>query len=91
MNLKLIMALDIEFISVKRVTCGYSCGGDKELFLIALRDVAKAYKLPQLADKASLGRESMYKSLSRSGNPKLSTINSLLDAMGLKLAVTVKH
>jgi probable addiction module antidote protein len=60
------------------------------LFLLALRDVARAYGVAQLADNAELGRESLYKALRADGNPKLRTLKALLEAMGLKLAVQVK-
>lgn len=61
----------------------------EELFLMALRDVAKAYGVADIADRAQLGRESLYKALSSDGNPKLATLRSLLKAMGLKLSVEV--
>jgi len=63
----------------------------EELFLLALRDVAAARGLKRVAKVAKLGRESLYKALSRSGNPKLSTLVSVLRAMGLKLAVETKR
>src|SRR5262245_24405103 len=58
-----------------------------ELFLMALRDVAKAFRMTEIADRAGLGRESLYKALSAEGNPKLTTLRAPLDAMGLKLTV----
>ncbi len=63
----------------------------EQLFLIALRDVATAYGITQLAEEANLGRESLYKTLSKTGNPKLSTLVTLLDTMGLKFSVDVKE
>ena len=69
-------------------------GADKdaeELFLMALRDVATAYGVGELAEEAKLGRESLYKALSKTGNPKLSTLGALLDAVGLRLSVDVKQ
>ena len=66
-------------------------GDDAEaLFLMALRDVAKSYGIGEVAGKASLGRESLYKALSSEGNPKLTTLRALLEAMGLKLTVEAK-
>ena len=59
----------------------------EELFLLALRDVAKAHGFGDVAKNAELGRESLYKTLSPDGNPKFSTLRSLLKAMGLKLSV----
>ena len=59
----------------------------EEIFLLALRDVARAHGFGEIAEQTSLGRESLYKALSKDGNPKLSTLKSLLKAVGLKLAV----
>ena len=61
-----------------------------ELFLLALRDVARARGMTGVAKKAGLGRESMYKALSKTGNPRLETLQSVLQALGLRLAVASK-
>lgn len=63
---------------------------DPELFLLALRNVAEAHGgMAQLADKTKLNRESLYKMLSERGNPELRSLEALLHALGLRLAVTV--
>jgi probable addiction module antidote protein len=62
----------------------------EELFLLALRNVAEAHGMSGLATKAALNRETLYRTLSARGNPRLSTIGALLDAFGLRLAVEVK-
>lgn len=66
-----------------------SMKGDVEsqaLFLLALRDVAEAQGgIAKIAKKAHLGRESLYKTLSPTGNPSLSTLTALTHAMGLDL------
>ena len=59
----------------------------EDVFLLALRDVACANGITEIAEASSLGRESLYKALSKDGNPKLSTLRSVLKAMGLKLSV----
>ncbi|MDZ4661264.1 MAG: putative addiction module antidote protein [Pseudomonadota bacterium] len=64
-------------------------GDSEELFLVALRNVAKAYGFSEVAKSAKLGRESLYKALSSGGNPKIETLRALLKAMGLKLSVEV--
>ncbi|MCB0308036.1 MAG: putative addiction module antidote protein [Bdellovibrionales bacterium] len=67
--------------------------GEKDseaLFLLALRDVAKAYGIMHVAKGSDLGRESLYKTLSKKGNPKLKTLRALLDTVGLKLIVQPK-
>jgi probable addiction module antidote protein len=62
--------------------------GDKEVFLLALRDVAKSRGgMTTVAEKAHLGRESLYKMLSKRGNPEFKSIASVLHGMGLKLTV----
>jgi probable addiction module antidote protein len=65
--------------------------GDQEVFLLALRDVADARGLSQVARQASLNRENLYRILSQRGNPRLASLRALLDSLGLKLAVEVKH
>jgi probable addiction module antidote protein len=61
-----------------------------EAFLLALRDVATAHGFANVAKKSELGRESLYKTLSKSGNPKIETLSTLLKTMGLKLSVEAK-
>jgi len=65
--------------------------GDKELFLIALRNVAEARLggMSQLAEATGLNRESLYRMLSGKGNPELKSLDRLLHALGLKIAVQV--
>ncbi len=43
--------------------------------------------MSSLAVKTKLNRENLYRVLSKRGNPKLTTIRSLLDEMGLQLTV----
>lgn len=62
----------------------------EELFLLALRDVARAYGVSDIAEQAGLGRESLYKALSKGGNPKLTSLRAVLDSMGLRLNVEPK-
>jgi probable addiction module antidote protein len=63
--------------------------GDKELFLLALRNVAEARLggMSKLAAASGLNRESLYRMLSGNGNPELKSLDRLLHALGLKLAV----
>lgn len=63
----------------------------EETFLLALKDVAKAYGIKKVAEKAKLGRESLYKTLSGSVNPKLNTLRNILDSMGLKMTIEPKN
>jgi probable addiction module antidote protein len=53
----------------------------------ALEDGARAKGMTKIAKKAGLGRESLYKALSRDGNPELVTVLKVVRALGLKLKV----
>lgn len=64
--------------------------GSQEIFLLALRDVAEACGFAKLAREADLNRENMYRILSETGNPRISSLASILDSLGLKLAVEPK-
>jgi probable addiction module antidote protein len=64
---------------------------DQEVFLLALRDVAEARGFSHLAQEAVLNRENLYRMLSATGNPQLSSLNALLHSLGLRLAVEVEY
>ncbi len=65
--------------------------GDPQIFLICLRNVAKAQGgMVKLSRKSKLNRANLYKVLSRSGNPEVKTLSNILDAFGLQLSVTTK-
>lgn len=62
--------------------------GDREIFLLALRNVAQAHGgMSTVAEKAHLNRESLYKMLSKRGNPEIKSIFNVLHAIGLRLTV----
>ncbi len=63
---------------------------DQDVFLLALRDIAEARGFSQVSQEALLNRENLYRMLSSSGNPQLSSLNALLRSMGLRLAVEVQ-
>ena len=65
--------------------------GSQDVFLLALRDVAEAKGITELARETTLNRENMYRILSARGNPQLSSLKALLNSLGLKLAVEVKN
>ena len=61
---------------------------DLQVFLLALRDVADAQGgIGDLAKRTDLNRESLYRTLSKRGNPRLSGLKSVLEAFGLCLSV----
>lgn len=62
--------------------------GDPAVLLEALRNVAQARGgMGALAKAAGVSRESLYRTLSRRGNPKIETIMELLRALGFKFRV----
>ena len=64
---------------------------EEELFLIALRSIAKAHGMAKLASATALKRENLYRMLSADGNPRLSSLCTLLRALGLRLAVGIRE
>ncbi len=62
---------------------------DPAFLAAALGDVARAKGMTQIARETGLGRESLYKALSESGNPEFGTVLKVIRALGLKLHVSV--
>lgn len=62
-----------------------------EVFLIAVRDVARARGMTQLAKDAGVGRESLYKALTPGAKPRYDTMLKLLHALGIKLSASPVH
>ena len=62
---------------------------DERVFLLALKNVLEAQEgdITSLAQVTKLNRENLYRMLSKKGNPKLTSIRSVLNALGLELAV----
>ena len=60
--------------------------GDPALIAAALGDIARAIGMTQMASQAGVTREALYKALSPTGDPKLSTFLGVMKALGLKLA-----
>jgi probable addiction module antidote protein len=62
--------------------------GDARAVPIALRTVADAVGgMGALADRTGLSRETLYRTLSANGNPRLDTLALILKAFGLRLSV----
>jgi len=64
--------------------------GNLELFTEALKHVAKARLggISLLAEETQLGRETLYRTLSKKGNPRLGTLTKVLSAVGLRMSIT---
>lgn len=58
----------------------------EEVFLQGLRNVVEARGgIGKLSKLTELNRESLYRMLSEEGNPRLSTLGTVLDALGMQL------
>ena len=62
--------------------------GDQAELLVALRQLAEALGgLKQIAEDAELNPNTIYRTLSPTGNPELRSFRKVLGAMGLRLAI----
>ena len=43
--------------------------------------------MSKIAEETDLGRESLYKTLSESGNPQFSTVQKIVSALGFKISI----
>jgi probable addiction module antidote protein len=58
----------------------------KEAFLVALRDVAEAQSgMKAVAKAADVNRENLYRALSKEGNPRIDTLDSVLEVLGVEM------
>lgn len=62
-----------------------------DMFLIAVKDVARARGMTQLAKDTGLGRESLYKALAPGAKPRYDTMLKVLRALGVSLQVKAVH
>ena len=67
--------------------------GDMAAFKVALRNIADARLggMTALAERAALERTALYRSLSPRGNPTLETLKRIMDALDLRLSVSVRE
>jgi len=62
--------------------------GDASYIAHALGTIARARGLSSVARGAGVTREALYKSLTRGGDPKLTTVMGLLRTMNIRLVAT---
>lgn len=64
--------------------------GDASAFLIALKDVVDAHGgIGSLAREIRITRPSLYKILSRGGNPTLETLQQILHPLGMRVSIAL--
>ncbi|HBQ45370.1 MAG TPA: putative addiction module antidote protein [Thiomicrospira sp.] len=61
--------------------------GDVRILYQALEDTAKTQKMSVVAQKANIGRESLYKVFKENSKPQFETINKVINALGYKLTI----
>ncbi|MCL2164465.1 MAG: putative addiction module antidote protein [Oscillospiraceae bacterium] len=59
---------------------------DASLIVAAIGDVARARGMARVAEDTECSRESLYKSLSQSGNPSFETVMKVLFSLGYELS-----
>ena len=62
--------------------------GSQEELMLALRRVASAFGMSEVAESSKLNPKTLYRTLSAAGNPELRSFQAILGAMGMRLAVT---
>src|SRR3546814_3417252 len=66
--------------------------GDARVVPVALRTVTEAMGgMSALAVRTGLSRETLYRTLSEKGNPRLDTLAAILAAFGLRMARSEEH
>ncbi|MDR3449844.1 MAG: putative addiction module antidote protein [Alphaproteobacteria bacterium] len=65
--------------------------GDPSFIAQALGTIARAQGMASIAKKAGLSRESLYKTLSREGNPEFGTVLRVMHALGMEFSVSTSR
>jgi probable addiction module antidote protein len=71
--------------------CIQESDGDAAFIAKALGDIARAKGMTQIARKAGLSRESLYKALSGDRSPSFDTILKVISVLGLKLTASARE
>jgi len=62
--------------------------GNTEAFLTAVRTVAEARGgMTALSKQTELNRQTLYRTLSKKGNPRINTRRSILNSLGFRLSI----
>lgn len=79
----------LERLSHPEYAAGYlsACAADgQQEFLLGLRNVTEALGgVTQLSENTELNPKTLYRTLSEDGNPRLSSLYAILEAVGLQL------
>jgi len=78
-----------QFLDSEEMICAYLNEvlqeNNPDLLLLALGDIARARGMTHMAKQAGVGRESLYKTLTKGAKPRYDTVMKLLNAVGVRL------
>src|SRR5437870_5458778 len=61
---------------------------DPQLFLLAIRQVSKALGgIAKIAEHTGLNREHLYRTFSKAGNPTWSSVNAVVNSLGMQFTL----
>lgn len=64
---------------------------DEDFLSEALSNVVRVHGASSVSSDIGVSRQSIYKMLSKDGNPSFKNIKKMLDALGLELTIKLKH
>lgn len=64
----------------------YAIDGNSAALLASLRVIARVKGISAISEKTGMSRQGLQKALSEKGNPRLDNINSIMHALGYRLA-----
>jgi|GEM_PF-321967 len=66
---------------------------DERIFLIALRDVweARGGDIATLSEETALNKQNLYRMLSKKGNPRFTSLKTVIDAIGFEIDLKPKE
>jgi len=79
--------LDNDEVIAKYLTAALE-DSNPDVFLSAVRNVAKARGMSEIAESTGLGRESLYKAFAPGAKPRYDTVLKVLQSLGVRLTVT---
>ncbi|MCL2594853.1 MAG: putative addiction module antidote protein [Promicromonosporaceae bacterium] len=82
---------DVESAAAYLEAVALESANDPSAIAQALGDIARSGNMSELARRAGMTREGLYKSLSESGNPSFATVSKVAAALGLELRFAAAH
>ena len=73
---------------LQEIFADYAEDRDSAVLLSALRIVARVKGITTMAEEVGMSRQGLQKALSSKGNPRLDSINAIMQAMGYQLMPT---